>query len=97
MVIAQNSAAVVLIECIAADSAVWQSRLEARALSDRNVSRQHKPKSWADLQALIKRYGHSKDIVLESFDLSVCKVEHFKFCQCDFPHCHWSTSKTVCL
>ncbi|BDA48084.1 hypothetical protein COCOBI_11-3420 [Coccomyxa sp. Obi] len=56
----QTSAAVVVVECIAADIAVWQSRLEARALSDSDVSRQHKPSSWADLQALIKRYNGSE-------------------------------------
>ncbi|CAL8462919.1 g2453 [Coccomyxa elongata] len=69
----QTSAAVVIVECIAADVAVWQSRLEARALSDSDVSCQHKPSSWEDLQALIKRYNGSERWSVDG----TTQIEHY--------------------
>ena len=53
----QASATLVVVECVASDVAVWQSRLEARALIEADTNKLHKPNSWADLQALLERYG----------------------------------------
>lgn len=52
---AQVSAKVIVVECIASNAAVWQARLEARALLEAKTAKHHKPRSWAELQALLDR------------------------------------------
>ncbi|EIE27262.1 hypothetical protein COCSUDRAFT_52114 [Coccomyxa subellipsoidea C-169] len=53
----QASAILIVVECLASDVAVWQSRLEARASIEADTNKLHKPNSWADLQALLERYN----------------------------------------
>lgn len=51
----QHRANVVVVECMPADQAVWQQRLEARAALEAAADSSHKPKTWQQLEALIAR------------------------------------------
>eukprot|EP00891_Asterochloris_glomerata_P009039 jgi/Astpho2/9039/Aster-x0840 len=52
----EHRANVVVVECMPADQAVWQQRLEARAALEAAADSSHKPKTWQQLEALIARY-----------------------------------------
>jgi hypothetical protein len=62
----QASAVVVVVECIARNAAVWQARLEARASVEAETEKGHKPNSWADLRALLERYGELSECICSS-------------------------------
>jgi hypothetical protein len=53
----QHGARVALIDCLPSDEAAWRERLEGRGAADADTDRAHKPRSWADLQALLRRWG----------------------------------------
>ena len=47
---------VFVVECIALDERIWQSRLEARGAQKGQSCSRHKPQTWDDLQALLTRW-----------------------------------------
>ncbi|GAX76530.1 hypothetical protein CEUSTIGMA_g3976.t1 [Chlamydomonas eustigma] len=53
----QYGARVTVIECICSDEALWRVRLETRSALDSGSSKVHKPKSWAQIQALMYKYN----------------------------------------
>lgn len=60
LVLLQYGAHLGLVELVPADEQVWRQRVEQRGGRDRGTEREHKPHSWADVEAMRARNGDSE-------------------------------------
>ena len=57
----QHGAQLALVELEPRDAQLWRQRVEQRGQLDRGTEHEHKPGSWADVQAVLARNGGSED------------------------------------
>lgn len=56
MLAEQHNCVLVVVEVEVSDESSWRRRLEARAAADAGSHRVHKPQTWEEIQAMLKRY-----------------------------------------